>query len=807
MAHLPHQLEESSYLTFCRAVLDDYDRMLQEKYTNEERSSGGSEPVGDEWDMWNTQQQTEGAPQKNGYVFEYLEPQSFDLSAVEPPSIYQDLLLYNQPTADYSWMGVTVAVNWAVKLRNFDRAHETRWSSLLLPDSSFSGNVPTFDGNLKEHALMLWSMKIPFDGDPPISSPLPDDWDLDDGPYIKLDLVPKSMSPVSAPSTRVIAFDLFGTILDRDGAINDAMRLLSPTHPDRHRLSELYLECELMRHRDNSDAPYTSIVRQALEDVCVFLEVPLSEVVLYKAVQAVLQPSLYADAEAAVGTLLDQGYALLGLPIPDAKSFLLPPLPFGLDVDNEPAPLSNLFSQNHSIFSGLLERCRSACSTAEKSQVLVVTSSCYQVMEPVSMAGFPTVLVRRPGDLGSGVNLRTSRPTLLIDRLQALPVKLQNTSLIHCPSPPQMQPYIGCTMPLRVRGMYKMTKLLGTGSSGHVISAFHILTGTEVALKSGTALEDAPDKPCVVRYEAMVYSLLRGHPGIPSCKWSGLDRGSYFLTLEHLGANLEQLRRLSRGKLPWKTVVMLGVQMLNRVEFAHSRGIILRDIKPENFAMGIGEKSHFVYLLDFGLAKLYVNPSTGAHIPYREGRIPLGTMPYSSYNVHFGREQGRRDDLEALGNVLLYLLHGRLPWEDIYAPNKEAKLRRMAEMKAGSAAFRDLLTCSPAEFTTYFDHCRSLKFEEKPNYGLLRRLFSQIMEREGWTGNTRFDPLDGSSDKGTLVPQEYKLDVRFTGGDLTTLQVMIARFLWLRKKLSSVKEKGVSLALMAKLLNQAAVSD
>jgi casein kinase 1 len=156
-----------------------------------------------------------------------------------------------------------------------------------------------------------------------------------------------------------------------------------------------------------------------------------------------------------------------------------------------------------------------------------------------------------------------------------------------------------------------------------------------------------------MRYEALVYSLLRGHPGVPSCKWSGLDRGSYILILEHLGANLEQLRRLSRGELPWKTVVMLGVQMVSvsntrasfdthfcqfdRVEFAHSRGVILRDVKPENFAMGFGEKSHIVYLLDFGLAKLYVDPSTGTHIPYREGRVALGTMPYSSYNVHFGR--------------------------------------------------------------------------------------------------------------------------------------------------------------------------
>ncbi|KAG1889966.1 CK1 family protein kinase [Suillus subluteus] len=293
-------------------------------------------------------------------------------------------------------------------------------------------------------------------------------------------------------------------------------------------------------------------------------------------------------------------------------------------------------------------------------------------------------------------------------------------------------------MPLRVRGMYQMTKLLGMGSSGRVMSAFHVLTGSEVALKSGTASEDTPDMPCV--------------------EWSRT----------RISANLEQLRRLSRGELSWKTVVMLGVQMFNRIEFAHSRGVILRDIKPKNFAMGVGEKSHIVYLFDFGLAKLYVDPSTGAHIPYREERVALGTMPYSSYNVHFGREQGRRDDLEALGNVLLYLLHGRLPWEDIYAQSKEAQLRRIGEMKAGSA-FRDLLARSPSEFTT--------------------QLFSQIMEREGWAGDARIDPLDGSSDKGTLVPEEYQFDARFTKGDLTTLQVMIPRSLWLRKKASTIKVK------------------
>jgi len=76
---------------------------------------------------------------------------------------------------------------------------------------------------------------------------------------------------------------------------------------------------------------------------------------------------------------------------------------------------------------------------------------------------------------------------------------------------------------------------------------------------------------------------------------------------------------------------------LDRIEFAHSRGVILRDIKPENFAMGIGEKSDIVYLFDLGLAKLYFDPSTGVHIPFREDRVGLGTPRYASYNVHFGR--------------------------------------------------------------------------------------------------------------------------------------------------------------------------
>ncbi|KAG0699803.1 hypothetical protein DFH29DRAFT_877033 [Suillus ampliporus] len=187
--------------------------------------------------------------------------------------------------------------------------------------------------------------------------------------------------------------------------------------------------------------------------------------------------------------------------------------------------------------------------------------------------------------------------------------------------------------------------------TGNVSSAFHTLTSSEVAIKSQIAW-DAPDTPCVLPYEA----------------------------------------RLCRGELSLKKVVMLGLQMLDRIEFVRSRGVILRDVKPEKFAMGDREKSHIVYLLDFGLAKLYVNPSTGAHIAFREGCVGLGTL----------REEQNKDG-EAI------LKH----WEtSCYISCMVVCLGKVSTHQATRPS--------------YFEW-----FEEKPNYALLRQLFSQIIDREG----------------------------------------------------------------------------
>ena len=129
-------------------------------------------------------------------------------------------------------------------------------------------------------------------------------------------------------------------------------------------------------------------------------------------------------------------------------------------------------------------------------------------------------------------------------------------------------------------------------------------------------------------------------------------------------------------------------------------------------------------------------------------------------------EQSRRDDIEALGNVLLFLFHGRLPWQGIYAPSVDAKLLRIGEMKVGRP-FHDLLARSPPEFIRYFEHCRSLPFQGKPDYDLLKQIFRQRMEEEGWNYDGKFDWVNGKlSERGTLLPDEYRFEDRFVHPDL-----------------------------------------
>lgn len=196
---------------------------------------------------------------------------------------------------------------------------------------------------------------------------------------------------------------------------------------------------------------------------------------------------------------------------------------------------------------------------------------------------------------------------------------------------------------------------------------------------------------------------------------------------------------------------------ISRIEFIHTRNFIHRDIKPDNFLMGLGKKGNLVYIIDFGLAKKYRDSRTHQHIPYRENKNLTGTARYASINTHLGIgkfinapcekrvltdvccvEQSRRDDLESLGYVLMYFNRGSLPWQGLRAATKRQKYERISEKKM-STPIEELCRGFPAEFATYLNYCRTLRFDEKPDYSYLRQLLRNLFHRQGFTYDYVFD--------------------------------------------------------------------
>ncbi|KAI3789812.1 hypothetical protein L2E82_02616 [Cichorium intybus] len=286
----------------------------------------------------------------------------------------------------------------------------------------------------------------------------------------------------------------------------------------------------------------------------------------------------------------------------------------------------------------------------------------------------------------------------------------------------------------RVGNKYRLGRKIGSGSFGEIYLGTNVQTNEEVAIK----LENIKTKHPQLLYESKLYKILQGGTGIPNVRWYGVEGDYNVLVLDLLGPSLEDLFNFCSRKMSLKTVLMLADQMINRVEFIHCKSFLHRDIKPDNFLMGLGRRANQVYAIDFGLAKKYRDSSTHRHIPYRENKNLTGTARYASMNTHLGIEQSRRDDLESLGYVLMYFLRGSLPWQGLKAGNKKQKYEKICEKKV-STSIESLCQGYPSEFASYFHYCRSLRFDDKPDYPYLKRLFRELFIREGFQFDYIFD--------------------------------------------------------------------
>ena len=219
--------------------------------------------------------------------------------------------------------------------------------------------------------------------------------------------------------------------------------------------------------------------------------------------------------------------------------------------------------------------------------------------------------------------------------------------------------------------------------------------------------------------------LTKNSIGFPQLITFNSQGESNYLAMNLLGPNLYDLFDVCDGHFTMQTTLLIGIQMLIRIQELHSKNYLHRDIKPENFLIGIGYLSNTIYIIDFGLSKKYKDSKMN-HLPYREHRPLTGTTRYASINNHLGIEQSRRDDLESIGYVLIYFIKKRLPWQGTLGSTKQSKYNKILEKKL-MIPVELLCKDLPMEFTTYMKYVKSLRFDERPDYDFLKGLFIELL--------------------------------------------------------------------------------
>lgn len=198
------------------------------------------------------------------------------------------------------------------------------------------------------------------------------------------------------------------------------------------------------------------------------------------------------------------------------------------------------------------------------------------------------------------------------------------------------------------------------------------------------------------------------------------------------------------------------------LEQFHNKGFIHRDIKPDNFVTGPETYSDKIYIIDYGLCKRYFDCPTGRHIPFRNDRKLTGTARYASINNHLGCEQSRRDDLESLSYTLIYFMKGRLPWQGVQPNQKRGRNEQILHSKQ-SFDIDFLCRGLPDEMAIFMLYCRSLSFEDKPDYVSLRKQFTDYLAAEKLDINFHYDWVPAQSLFGMHRSTTVNLDLERKG--------------------------------------------
>ena len=297
---------------------------------------------------------------------------------------------------------------------------------------------------------------------------------------------------------------------------------------------------------------------------------------------------------------------------------------------------------------------------------------------------------------------------------------------------------------------YRLVSKLGKGSFGAVFSAAEgYNTEPTVAIKMERIRKY--DDAALLETEMAVYAALAGTSHVPRILKCGEYETSRFIAMDLLGRTLDDLHYFCGDHFSLKTVLMIIEQTLAAIESLHQRGYVYRDVRPSNFLIGRGEQAPKIFMVDYGLAKQYVDEN-GKHIPFAHYSWIPGTSRYCTARAMLGHELSRRDDMESLGYMWISFMRP-LPWCNIEGDMSASERRKIVTKLKNETSIDQLCANLPQEFHRYMAKVQSMEFDEEPPYAEFRDMFRKLFVRFRFVYDYQFDWVGNPLVEGKPKPK------------------------------------------------------